>query len=93
VAIEVPNEFAPGQGEAAVLSMLTVRDGLSWTVASGSLLTVPIGVALTSWKRWGELQPDDNDGWRDGGFDFGPIFCTEPFPNVRVVRAVIEAQD
>jgi hypothetical protein len=93
VAIEVPNEFAPGEGEAAVLSMLAVRDGLSWTVASGSLLTVPIGVALTSWKRWGELQPEGKNGWRDGGFDFGPIFCAEPFPNVRVVRAVIEAQD
>jgi hypothetical protein len=93
VAIEVPNEFAPSRGEAAVLSMLAVRDGSSWTVASGSLLTVPIGVALTSWKRWGELQPGGKDGRRDVGFDFGPIFCAEPFPNVRVVRAVIEARD
>jgi hypothetical protein len=91
--LDVPNEIAPAEGEAAVLSMLAVRDGSSWAATSGSLLTVPTGVALTSWKRWGELQPEYAGMWKSGGFDFGPIFCAEPFPGVRIVRAVVEAED
>ena len=91
--LRVPDELAPRDGEAAVLSMVAVRDSRSWAVASGSMLTVPIGVALTSWKRWGELQPEHADGWKAGGFDLGPIFCAEPFPDVRIIRSIVEAKD
>jgi hypothetical protein len=85
----VPDELAPADAEAAVLSMLVVREGSSWTLVSGSLLTVPAGVAGMSWKRWGELQPEASSQDRGGGLDLGPIFCTEPFEGVRVVRAII----
>ena len=93
MAIEVPNEFAPGEGEAAVLS---TAGGPRW-------LVLDRGVRITSdrtnqrhtheLEALGRLHPEGKNGWRDGGFDFGPIFCAEPFRNVRIVRAVIEAQD
>jgi hypothetical protein len=93
VMLEIPSEIAPEAGEAAVVSMLAVRRSPSWAVASGSMLTVPVGVALTSWKRWSELQPEHAGGRDADGFDLGPIFCAEPFPNVRIVRTVIQAKD
>jgi hypothetical protein len=52
----VPHELAPVDGEAAVLSMLVVRDGSEWRVVAGSLLTVPVAVASTSTRRWGQIQ-------------------------------------
>jgi hypothetical protein len=33
--IHVPEEIAPGAGEAAVLSMLAVRENSSWMLTSG----------------------------------------------------------
>lgn len=56
-SLHVPDELAPTTGEAALLSMVTVRDGASWALASGSLLTVPVDVAAMSWQRWRERQP------------------------------------
>ena len=47
----VPDELAPVDGEAAVLSMLVVGDGSEWRVVAGSLLTVPVAVASTSTCR------------------------------------------
>jgi hypothetical protein len=92
--LNVPDELAPTKGEAAVLSMLAVREGSAWVLAAGSLLTVPANLAGMSWKRWGELQPHapallDHQA----GFDLGPIFCAEPFPGVRAVRAIIDPAD
>jgi hypothetical protein len=60
---------------------------------AGSLLTVPSAVALMSWKRWGELQPEHGSNGRGGGLDLGPIFSVEPFRGVRVVRAVLASTD
>jgi hypothetical protein len=87
--LHVPDELAPADGEAAVLSMLAVRQGTSWVLIAGSLLTVPIDVAFMSWKRWGELQPEARRHASDSQLDIGPIFCAEPFERVRIVRAII----
>jgi hypothetical protein len=87
--LHVPDELAPADGEAAVLSMLVVREDASWVLVAGSLLTVPIDVAFMSWKRWGELQPEVSSQDHGGGLDLGPTFCAEPFDGVRAVRAII----
>jgi hypothetical protein len=89
--LHVPDELAPAAGEAAVLSMLTVRDGASWALVSRSLLTVPSAVAGMSWKRWSERQPYAQVTPPHAGLlDLGPIFCAEPFAGVRAVRAIID---
>jgi hypothetical protein len=87
----VPDELGPGDGEAAVLSMLAVRDGIEWRVVAGSLLTAPVEVALTSTRRWGQIQPETSR--LEDGIDFGPIFCAEPFPGVRIARSIIDMAD
>jgi len=87
----VPAVLAPSEREAAVLSALLIRDGDSWVVASGSLLTVDRSLALTSWKRWDELQPAAWPREAVDGFDPGPAFVVEPFDGLRAVRQVIPA--
>ncbi|HST55403.1 MAG TPA: hypothetical protein VLJ42_05855 [Solirubrobacteraceae bacterium] len=84
--LHIRDDFAPSQGEAAVLSMVVARQGSNWTVASGSLLTVPTDVAGMSWRRWAERQPHAD---RQEGLDLGPNFCVEPFDGVRAVRAIV----
>ena len=56
----------------------------------GSLLTVPLGVAHTSWKRWDDLQPTPVSRYDHGGFDLGPHFVVEPFDGVLAARAIID---
>lgn len=82
--------LAPGTGEAAVLSAVLVRSEAGWSVVCGSLLTMPVAMAQTSWKRWDELQPPTRGPRYDGGgFDLGPTFCAEPSPGVRALRAIV----
>lgn len=90
-APHVPARLAPAAGEAGVCSLLLAKTGKTWQLASGSLLTTPVAVARTSWKRWREIQPPTSRPRREPeGFDLGPIFDAEPFPGVRAVRAVLD---
>ena len=91
--LHVPAELEPGEEEAAVLSALAVRRNSSWVLVAGSLLTVPVSVARTSWKRWRELQPEFTPLESESKLDLGPIFSAEPFPGVRIVRAVVDPGD
>lgn len=83
----IPSALGPGPGEAAALSVLAAREGDKWTLVAGSLLTVPISTAMTSWSRWTELQPQCRT--LQDGFDLGPSFVVEPFAGVRGMRAVV----
>jgi len=92
----IPSHLGPADDEAAVLSMLAVRDSENddWCVAAGSLLTVPQEAALMSWPHWKLRQfPTRASSPFDWGLDPGPIFCIEPFAGVRGVRAVMWPQD
>ncbi len=92
-SLHIPDELAPAEGEAAVLSMVMVRDSASWALASGSLLTVPVDVAWMSWQRWRERQPHARAPMEhEGRLDLGPIFCAEPFADVRAVRAIVDPE-
>lgn len=88
--LTVPAEFEPIDGEAGVLSLLAVRQDGNWTVVAGSLVTVPLEVANTSWEQWRDAQPSTG---RPAGMlpkiDLGPEFDEEPFENVRVIRQVV----
>ena len=88
--LDAIDHLGPLDGEAAVLSSVAVADGGAWTVLCGSLLTVPRGVAFTSWPRWSQLQPQWTAPPTEGGFDLGPTFWAEPFAGVRILRSVIE---
>ena len=90
----IASDLAPSDGEAAVLSFVASRDDSGWVMACGSLLTVPIGIAHTSWQRWGHLQPATRVARYDhGGFDVGPVFAVEPFDGVLAARAVVDRSD
>ncbi|MEX2413524.1 MAG: hypothetical protein WD399_07695 [Thermoleophilaceae bacterium] len=92
----IPAFYGPTDGEAAVLSMVAVRESESedWAVASGSLLTVPVEVATMSWPRWKRRQfPTRGMGANDEGLDPGPIFSIEPSAGVRGVRVVVWPRD
>lgn len=92
----IPPYLGPTDDEAAVLSMLAVRDseGGAWRVAAGSLLTVPVEAALMSWPQWKLRQFQTRArSLLDGGLDPGPIFCTEPFNGVRGIRVPVWPQD
>jgi hypothetical protein len=87
-------DLGPQDGEAAVLSLLAARDGENWVVACGSLLTMPAEVAEMSWPAWGEHQPETRG--RRGvarAEDLGAVFDEEPFPDLRIIRAVIERDE
>src|SRR5690242_21558573 len=59
----VPGRLAPAADELAVLSLFAVRaDDGHWAVATGSLLSVPLEVALISWRAWRARQPQTRDG-------------------------------
>jgi hypothetical protein len=87
----VPDEFAPVDRECAVLSVLALRDGEDWVLASGSLLTIDTEVALGSWRRWEDCQPAAWPRSDRRGLDLGPVFVADPFPGVRIARQVITA--
>lgn len=92
-SLHVPDELAPTASEAAVLSMVTVRDDASWLLASGSLLTVPLDVAGMSWQQWRDRQPHAHARMgHEGRLDLGPIFCAEPFAGVRAMRVIIDPE-
>ena len=86
----IPRDLCPSDGESAVLSFVATRDESGWVVTCGSLLTVPLGVAHTSWKRWDDLQPTPVSRYDHGGFDLGPHFVVEPFDGVLAARAIID---
>jgi hypothetical protein len=87
----VPDELAPVDGEAAVLSTLAVGVDSQRQVVAGSLLTVPVAVAYTSTRRWGQLQPETTR--LEDGIDLGPIFCAEPFAGVRIARSIVDISE
>lgn len=78
--VYVPEDFVPGDGECAVLSVLALREGEDWVLASGSLLTVDPDVAIGSWKSWEDRQAA---GWPQSapvGFDLGPCSSSTRSP-------------
>jgi hypothetical protein len=89
----VPGNLAP-RGEASALSLLAVADGEGWEVVSGSLLTVPTGVAEGSWVDWADTQPGTR-GPRTVGSDpdLGASYTEEPFPGLRIARMVVKGKD
>src|SRR5690349_2886600 len=90
----VPGRLAPAADELAVLSLFAVRaDDGHWAVATGSLLSVPLEVALISWRAWRARQPQTRDGPAPTGFDLGPIFDVRPFPDLRAIRRVLGAAE
>src|ERR1044072_6987024 len=76
--------LAPGDGEAAVLSLLAARDEQgNWLVACGSLLTVPAEAARISWPAWERQQPQTRGpGHLSEDLDLGATLDEEPFPRV-----------
>lgn len=91
--IHVPPDLAPADGECAVLSLVSVRDGNDWVLASGSLLAVEREIALGSWPRWAAAQPLTGRPSASEGFDLGPQFVVDPFGSVRLARQIVEPGD
>jgi hypothetical protein len=87
------DQLAPGSGEAAVLSLLAARDGAAWFAVSGSLLSLPVVVAEMSWPVWSEKQPATRGRHSANDHDLGAEFDEEPFPGLRIVRALIEREE
>ena len=77
-----------------MLSLLAALDGEDWVVACGSLLTMPAEAAGMSWPAWAEHQPATRGRGGIGRTeDLGAVFDEEPFPDLRIVRAVIERNE
>lgn len=91
---QVFRDLEPEAGEAAVLSLLAIRDGNRWAVVSGSLLSVPDEVAQMGWVDWANRQPLTR-GPRDisPSPDFGASFSEDPFPDIRLLRTVVGSND
>lgn len=84
--------FRPAATEGCVLSLLAARVDGVWHAVAGSLLTTPVAAANTSWQHWAARQPTQSrDGHVADGFDLGPRFVAEPFPDVRVLRTPVDA--
>ncbi len=82
--------LAMSAGDAAVLSVLCVREAGEWTVIGGSFLSMPSTWAYTSWARWHEFQPSVNPYLDPNkGFDLGPNFDTQPFVGLRIARTIV----
>lgn len=88
----IPTNFAPKEGEAAVLSLLSVAaNGQRRMIRAGSLLTLPLEATQASWKEWGELQPATRGPYMARNEpDLGASFSEEPFTGLYIDRAVIE---
>jgi hypothetical protein len=87
--------LAPGDGEAAVLSLLAARDEQgNWLVACGSLLTVPGEAARISWPAWERQQPQTRGpGHLSEDLDLGATLDEEPFPELRMLRLPVSGED
>lgn len=88
----IPETLAPRAEEAAVLSLLAIRDSDSWVVVCGSLLTGTATMASMSWRQWQERQPRTRGQLEDRAFDLSPDFYAEPFPGVRTLRSTMNAE-
>jgi hypothetical protein len=92
--LHVPDEIRPGDGEAAVLSGVLVRDESGWVLVSGSLLTVPNDVAAMSQREWREVQPHATTRMDHvGGIEPGATFCVEPFDGVYAIREILDSAE
>src|SRR6186997_106 len=90
----IPAEFAPEQGEAAVLSLLSLAASGQRRVRAGSLLTLPEEAAQASWKKWGELQPATRGPYMERNEpDLGASFSEEPFEGIYADRIVVGPAD
>ena len=87
--------LAPGDGEAAVLSLLAARDEQgNWQAACGSLLTVPDEAARMSWPAWERQQPQTRGpDHLSKDLDLGAKLDEEPFPQLRMLRLPISRED
>ena len=87
--------LAPGDGEAAVLSLLAARDEQgNWLAACGSLLTVPEEAARISWPTWERQQPQTRGpDHLSEDLDLGATLDEEPFPELRMLRLPISGED
>ena len=84
----------PKEGEGAVLSLLAAQNGDGWAAISGSLLTVPVEIAEMSWPAWAERQPATRGLRRvNDNPDLGAAFSEEPFPGLRIIRAVLGGEE
>ncbi|MGN6558197.1 MAG: hypothetical protein ACTHLH_09335, partial [Solirubrobacterales bacterium] len=91
---QIPADFAPEEGEAAVLSVLSVAANKQRRIRAGSLLTLPLEAAQGSWKHWGELQPATRGRYTARNEpDLGASFSEEPFTGLFIDRAVIDPAD
>jgi hypothetical protein len=90
---QIPPEFAPGDEEGAVLSVLAVDVNGKKVIRAGSLVTVPLAAAETSWKEWGELQPATRRHMARNEPDLGSSFAEEPFHRVYIHRSMIPMAD
>lgn len=83
--------YAPRQGEAAILSLIAVREDNVWLATSLSLLTVEASQATESWERWNDRQPQAKQQQAESGFDLGPVFDVQPFEGVRALRQPVSS--
>lgn len=88
----VPTSITPRVDEAAILSVLAARADGEKLLVAGSLLTVPVTQAATTWRRWMQSQPlpPIRRGLQPTGFDLGPSFEIEPFPGVLGARRMVQ---
>lgn len=89
----VPRDLAPAEGEAAVLSGLSLREGDSWKVLSGSLITVAADAATMSWPDWDAQQPMTRGSRPDIKPDLGASFSELPFPGIQIFRLPVAAAE
>jgi hypothetical protein len=87
--------LAPGDGEAAVLSLLAARDEKGdWLAASGSLLSVPEEAARISWPAWERRQPQTRGpDHLSEDVDLGAMLDEEPFPKLRMMRLPVGREE
>ena len=87
--------LAPGDGEAAVLSLLAARDDQGdWLAVSGSLLSVPEEASRISWPAWERQQPQTRGlDHLSEDFDLGAVLDEEPFPELRMMRLPISGEE
>jgi hypothetical protein len=83
-------ELGPDPGESAVLSLLAARQDGVWSAVAGSMVSFPVEVGEMSWQRWSEKQPATGRPRPTIRDDLGPTFDEEAFPDLRILRVVID---
>jgi hypothetical protein len=86
----VDPELGPDPGESAVLSLLAARQDGVWSAVAGSMVSFPVEVGEMSWQRWSEKQPATGRPKATIRDDLGPVFDEEAFPDLRILRTVID---